>query len=314
MEGKYLSNNTSIPEETLSWLLSSQTPSIRYLTLTRLQKKPSSDPDVIAAKSLISTTNPVKAIFSRQDPEGFWANKRHHYSPKYRSSHWTMFLLTELAVPPEHPSMQKGADFMLEKMENETAQHYNQEENGFGCFWGNWLRYQLYCGRFKDPSVQKVIELICKDIYKSGLCRYNGDLPCSWAVIRELYGLALIPKSQRGSEVEDAIRQGIQFLLEDYNLLSANYPHQEKIHPLWFKLSFPLFYHADVLLVLRVLKELDALEHPNAAPAMRWLKDKQTLKGTWKGGSPFKRRTRPFLVNPDTPNHWITLQAASIFS
>ena len=25
---------------------------------------------------------------------------------------------------------------------------------GFGCFWGDWLRYQLYCGKGKDADVQ----------------------------------------------------------------------------------------------------------------------------------------------------------------
>ena len=81
MEENNLSNNTSIPQETITWLLGSQTPSIRYLTLTKLLHKPSSDPDVLAVRSLIPTSKPVKAIFSKQDPEGFWVSNRHDYSP-----------------------------------------------------------------------------------------------------------------------------------------------------------------------------------------------------------------------------------------
>ncbi len=315
MEGKKLSNNTSIPQETITWLLSSQTPSIRYLTLTNILKKPFNDPEVVSTRSRISSTNPVKAIFSKQDPGGFWVSSRHDYSPKYRSSHWTMFLLTELAVPPEFPAMQKGSAFLLNRNISSFPYSYKDEEEGlFGCFWGNWLRYQLYCGRLGEPSVQHVIRVACKDILRLGKCKYNWNLPCAWAVVRDLFGLALIPTDQRGAEVEKAIKRGIQFLIEDYDLLSANYPYKEKIHPLWFKLSFPLFYHTDILFVLRVLKELDSLDHPNVAQATKWLKEKQTRKGTWRGSSPFKSRTWPFLEKPDTPNHWITLQAATIFS
>jgi hypothetical protein len=68
MEENKLSDNASIPQETISWLLNSQTPSIRYLMLTKLLHKPSSDPDVLSTRSLIPTSNPVKAIFSKQDP------------------------------------------------------------------------------------------------------------------------------------------------------------------------------------------------------------------------------------------------------
>ena len=315
MENQKLFSTSSIPQETINWLLNCQTPSIRYLTLTKLLHKREDDAEVLAVRSSIPTSNPVKAIFSKQDPEGFWVSNRHDYTPKYRSSHWTMFLLTELAVPPEFPAMQKGSAFLLNRDLPSFPYSYKEEEKGlFGCFWGNWLRYQLYCGRLGDPSVQNVIQVICKDILRLGKCSYNYDLPCAWAVVRDLYGLALIPENHRSEKVENAIRRGIQFLIEDNDLLSANYAYQDQIHPLWFKLSFPLFYHTDIFFVLRVLKELNALDHPKAAPALKWLKEKRTKKGTWTGGSPFKSRTRPFLVKPDTPSHWITLLAATIFS
>jgi len=307
--------STSIPIETLNWLLNSQTPSIRYLTLTQVLQKPVHDAEVQAVRSEITVSKPVSSILSRQDPEGFWSSKKHYYSPKYRSSHWTMLLLTELAVPPENQNLQKGADFMLETLtKDKRLETYIETSVGFFCLWGNWLRYQLFCGRFEDPAVQKAIELVCKDIHRLGKCRYNGDLPCSWAVIRELNGLALIPENQRSREVEKAIERGIQFIVEDYDIVSADYPVIEKVHPLWYSLSFPLFYHTDVLFTLRVLKALNALDHPKAKGALDWLWSKQNKQGKWTGGSPFRKKSRPFLAEPDTPNHWITLHAASLFS
>jgi len=206
---------SSIPKETISWLLSSQTPSIRYLTRTQIIASPPSDPKAKAVREIIPDTKPVTAILSRQDVEGFWSNKKHYYSPKYRSSHWTMFLLTELAVPPDHPSMQLGADFMLKRMSEEVPYYHQEDATGFCCFWGNWLRYELYCGKMKNPRVQEVIDFVCRDIHRLGKCKYNNDLPCAWAVARSLFGLALIPPEDRSPAVRSAIQRGTAYLVEE---------------------------------------------------------------------------------------------------
>ena len=306
--------NTSIPESTQSWLLSSQTPSIRYLTLIHLLGKPGEDRNVIAARNAIPLSKPVQAIYKYQKPEGFWNSYKHYYSPKYRSSHWTMYLLTELAVPPDHEGLQKGASHMLRRMENEALFYGEGQSTGFSCFWGNWLFYQLYCGNLQEPKVQAVIKHVCEDIHRMCHCRYNYDKPCAWGVVRALNGLAAIQKSERSQIVRSAIDRGIAFLVEENELIKADYPYEDKVNDLWTKMSFPLFYHTDILFVLRVLKKLDALTHPGVQPALQWLREKQGKNGHWRGGSPFRKRTRPFLVEPDTPSNWVTLHAAIVLN
>ena len=304
--------DTSIPDSTISWLMASETPSIRYLALRELLHKPVGDAEVKATQEAITTSKPIQAIFARQKPEGFWNTHKHYYSPKYRSSHWTMYLLTELAIPPEHPQMQLGAEHMLRRMEDEVPYYHEEKTTGFSCFWGNWLRYELYCGKLGEPKVAQVIDFICRDIHRLGRCRYNYDKPCAWGVVRSLNGLAMIPERARSQEVEMAIERGIRFLIEENDLVRADYPYEDKVNELWGRLSFPLFYHTDILFVLCVLQKLNALDRPGAQAAIAWLKGKQKKDGRWRGGSPFRKRTRPFVVEPDTPSHWITLQAASI--
>jgi hypothetical protein len=299
-------------EKTTTWLLESQTPSIRYLTLKRIMGLAEDNPKVAAARDQIASSPPVSRILAAQDPDGFWANANHIYSPKYRSSHWTMLQLIELGLNPENASLQKGADFMLTKILGDQPYYLRLQERGFGCFWGDWLRYELYCGKGEDPFTNRVVDFICNDMINGSKCRYNSELPCAWAVVRELYGLALIPEDLRNEKVQAAIQSGIRFLLEDYNLLEANYPADQKRHPLWDKLSFPIFYHADRLFVLRVLKDLNALDHPGTQTTLDWLLEKQTQSGIWRGGSPLSDRTRPFLAKPDGVERWITLQALDV--
>jgi hypothetical protein len=301
-------------EKTTAWLLESQTPSIRYFTLSRIKGLPDDSPEVSEARKLISSTPPVSKILEAQLPDGYWVNPKYIYSPKYKSSHWSMFLLTELGLEPGNACLQKGADFTLAYVQEGKTNYLRLHMTGLGCFWGNWLRYQLYCGNREDPFTQQVIDFICADLGRESQCRYNCNLPCAWGVARGLYGLALIPEAIRDEKVKQAIQAGIWFLLEEHNLLTANYPAASKAHPLWESLSFPLFYHADRLYLLRVLKELNALDHPKAQETLDWLLQKQTQSGIWRGGSPFRDRTRQFLAKPDGVERWISLHALEVLT
>jgi hypothetical protein len=301
-------------EDSISWLLDAKTPSIRYLALTTLQGLAEGAPEAAAARDEIPTALPVQAILEAQQPGGFWIAERHFYSPKYRSSHWSMLLLTELMLDPSHPKFQQGANYMLERVFRGAHNDSWLFKNGVGCFWGNWLCYQLTAGNISDERVQEIIQRTCEDIYRDGKCKYNNGLPCAWGIVRDLFGLALIPKGKRSRAVQDAIESGIHFLLKKYELLRADYPHEEKIHPIWSKLSFPLFYQADVLFVLRLMKELGALNNPGAQEPLQWLREKTSKNGRWRGGSPYRSRTWPFLDLEDTVNHWLTLHALQVLA
>jgi len=266
----------SIPQSTIDWLLSSQTPSIRYFTYKNLLGLPDDDAMVSSTRAQIVDAKYTKDIITEQDSRGFWYNPKHYYGPKYRSSHWAMLLLTELGVPPTLDTLQRGADFMLERMKDDqhtyyslASYHQNHDQSGFCCYWGNWLRYQIYCGRLSNPFVQQAIGIVSKDLGKKGQCAYNKHKPCAWGVIRSLFGLAIIPVDARTDNVRRAIEQGIAFVLNAYHLVEADYPNPGKIHPIWFKLSFPLYYQTDILFTLRVLAELHVLDHPGASKALK---------------------------------------------
>jgi hypothetical protein len=145
-------------------------------------------------------------------------------------------------------------------------------------------------------------------------CWINGDQTCAWGVVRTLYGLAALPADQRSPAVQGAIAHALPFLLESYQLIQANYPVpiNGKIHPLWFKLNFPLFYQADILFTLRILAELGALDHPGARPALDWLSAKRSKNGRWRGSSPFRQTTWRELAGPAETDRWVSLQAALI--
>ncbi len=300
-------------QEITAWLLESSTPSIRYLTLTNILGRQQTDSEVQTARRLIASSNPVLNILNKQQPEGYWQYQKHYYSPKYRSSHWSMLLLSELGIDPQHPAMQKGADFMQACFIEDKRLHL-QKQTFWGCLWGNALRYQLYSQRQSDAIVQEMLDFVVRDLQNLSRCQYNNDLPCSWGVARDLFGLALIPEKERDEQTQHAIETGLDFLLKDYDLVKADYPYIEKIHELWSKINFPLFYQSDILFVLRVAKELNALDYPQALRGQDWLLSKRQKNGVWGGGSPYRRKTWPFMAKGDAINRWTTLHALNVLS
>ncbi len=298
-----------------TWLLNSEIPSLRYQTLTDLLGYPATDPRVAQARQAIMQSGPVPAILAHQAQTGQWQGERSHYTPKYVSTHWSLMLLTELGVDGGDARFLRGVRHMLDITAGDLGKRLETRHLGFSCFWGNLLRYTLQAGLIEGDAVEKVVHYAALDLQeRSCRCVHNGGYACAWGVVRTLWGLAAIPKTRRTREINRAITSGVTFTLDSFNLLEANYPTPDNgdINPLWFKLNFPLFYQVDILFVLRVLAELDALDHPGAQPALEWLEQRQGQNGRCRGASPFRRRTWPELGDREETERWVSLQASRI--
>ncbi len=301
--------------ELIPWLLNARTPSIRYQTLVDLLGYPADDQRVVEARRAIAASGPVPAILSRQSKTGNWSGERSYYTPKYVSTQWSMMLLAELSVDADDPGFQQGVRYMLAATATQLSERLDTHTLGFSCFWGNLLRYALHAGKLGDAQVGKVIHYSAFDL-QDGSCRcvHNTGYACAWGVVRTLWGLAAIPKAQRTPEVNTAIEQGAKFLLDSFQLIKADYPTPDggSVNPLWFKLNFPLFYQTDILFTLRVLDELDLLDHPGAQAALDWLEARRAGDGRWSGSSPYRPRTWRELGDREETGRWVSLQAARV--
>lgn len=298
----------------VDWLLASKTPSIRYLAHIHLGGVKEDDAEIIKTRAQITATGPAAYILTQQSPEGYWKYKPHYYSPKFTSSHWSMLMLCELGLDPQHHGMQAGSQHMLKAVEKGYFHYPDGDQQGLGCFWGNWLYYQLYCGHFSDDRVQMIIQFLLKDLNRDCACPYNDGLPCAWGVARALFGLTLLAPELRKGRIQSTIEAGIDFLINRYRLGSADYPYVHKIHPVWTKISFPLYYQADKLFILRILKVFQALHLPTVQEARNQLFARRTGNGIWRGSSPFRSRSWPFLSEGDSVDQWVTLHALTVLS
>lgn len=294
------------------WLLRAETPSIRLITLRDLLERPAGDAALLQAVRDVAASGPVPAILAAQQSEGYWFTRRNYYSPKYRSTHWSMLLLTELEVAPSEPRLTKGSDFMLSITRDESSPHINMGRQKESCFWGNLLRYVAHARLQSNPRVQRVIDdLASRGLQDNWVCVHFGDR-CPWGVLRALWGLAALPSQQRTADVNATIESGLHFLLEEHDFLAGGYPRRSTYLKNWHKLAFPHFAHADLLFALRVLADLDALEHPAAQRALDWLMQQRRGDGRWRGISPFGGRTWELPGGREDVDRWVSLHSALV--
>jgi hypothetical protein len=296
------------------WLQQASTPSIRYLTLRRLLDLPDTDPAVLQARYAMRTEGPIPAILENQGETGAWKGESSFYTPKFTSTHWSMLLLAELAADPADPRIQRGARFMLDTKEKNLLRWFKSDAHGMSCFWGNLLRYTLHSGFQNDTRLEGVIASLTQEVQTGWRCKYNSETPCAWGAGRALWAFAGLPDNMKTPAVQAAIQSACKLLLDEHDLMKADYPTWSKGKPnsLWSRLNFPLFYQVDRLLVLRALAELDLLDLPGAKPALDWLESIRLGNGHWSGSSPYRRRTWDSLGGHQETLRWVSLQTALV--
>ena len=319
----------------LPWLLEPDHPPVRYFVLTDLLDRPADDPEVMAAKVAINSSFPVKNILDAMYPQGYWVNPGPGYSPKYRSTVWSVIFLDQLGADGNDPRVRTACEYVLE--------HTQAPNGGFGCrggfkatrppnslvlhcLNGNLLRAMLDFGPGDDERVQRAIEWQARsitgdkfsDYYKSGTtgpgfaCAVNYAQPCAWGAIKALRALARIPTEQRTPQVKKAIKVGVEFLLSR-DPAQADYPTGDgRISANWFKLGFPSGYMADVLQNLEVLVELGHRRDKRLRPAIEWLLTQQNARGRWKNQHSYSGTLWVNIESQGSVSKWVTLRACRV--
>lgn len=293
----------------LPWLLERRDPAVRANTLGSLLDRGPRDPELREAQSRAMGAPPISTILKRQGTDGRWAGPS-MYSPKYLSSHWQNLLLVEYGVDPSDARVRRGARQILEDLSTRPngMEWIFDRDQGASCITGSVVRYVAIAGYGADPRLEPLVDRLVRESKKfDAACWINGENPCAWGYARLVWGLAALPESARTRDVERTLRRGVEFLFSGRMERGAD-PTDTKRSHLWRRLSFPLFYQADVLFVLRAIDAAGEIDDPRAQPALAWLLARQDARGQWGGRAPYADRM-PSRVDA---SKWVTLQVATI--
>jgi hypothetical protein len=296
-------------DDPVPWLLERSDPAVRANTLRMLLERGPRDPELREAQSRAMGAPPISTIFKRQATDGRWAGPS-MYSPKYLSSHWQNLLLIEYGADAGDARVRRGARKILEDLSTRPSgmEWVLDRDHGLSCFTGNVVRYVALAGYGADPRLEPLVERLVHDSKKfDAACHINDENPCAWGYARLVWGLAALPESARTRDVERTLRRGVEFLFS-YKMERGTYPAAYGRSHLWRQLSFPLFYQADVLFVLRAIDAAGEIDDPRAQPALAWLLARQDARGRWGGRAPYADRM-PSRVDA---SKWVTLQVATI--
>jgi len=291
----------------MPWLLERSDPAVRAQTLRSLLDKGPRDPDLREAQQRAMNTPPISTILRRQRTDA----GADLSEPKYEATHWANLLLVEYGVDSGDPRVRRAARYVLEELGRPGHGGMDwvfNKDHGASCLIGSVVRYVALAGYGNDERLEPLVQRLVRDSKKfDAACWINGELPCAWGYARLIWGLAALPETARTREVQRTLRRGVEFLLS-YRVERGRYPTGTVPSYLWRQLSFPLFYQADVLFVLRAIDAAGAIEDDRAQPAIGWLLARQDARGRWGGRAPYAARM-PSRVDA---SKWVTLQACTI--
>jgi hypothetical protein len=319
---------TRVKGNPLPWLLEPDeaNPGVRYFTLRDLLERPADDPEVVAAQEAVMRSGPVPHILDAQYPQGYWVKPGGGYSPKYRSTLWSVLFLAQLGADGRDERVRRACEYVFAHSQTPSGAfscYVDARPSGaIHCLWGNMVWALLDLGWWGDERLDRALDGLARSItgvgyeryYKSGIqgpglvCGANYGLPCAWGAVRALWALNRVPAVGRTPAVEAAIEASVDFLLS-YDVARADYPHQERISSNWFKFGYPLGYITDVLLNLEVLAAATPGGDPRLEEAVAQVLSKQDEQGRWKLEYSYNGKMWADVEQKGRPSKWVTLRA-----
>lgn len=320
-------------DETMSWLLEKENPSVRYFALTTLLDRPQGDPEMMEAKAAIMREGLVPKILSRQNGDGSWGVPERLYSDKYTGTVWTLLTLAELGADGADGRIRNASEFIFTRSQNPEGGGFSigsGAKTGRGiasgvipCLTGNMAFSLIRLGYAGDARLQSAIDWILRyqraddntDSPPTGglYDRFEGCFgkhTCFMAVAKTLKALAALPPDLRTPEIRSKINELAEFFLIHHIHMKSHHL-DEVAKPGWLKFGFPLMYQTDVLEILSLFADL-GIHDPRLSEALGVVRAKQTDSGRWNLENTFNGKTTVNIEKKGAQSKWITLRALRV--
>jgi hypothetical protein len=268
----------------VEWLLSSEDPSIRFLTLTEVLGATSRSAAVRAARDDILEGPKVSALFGGQRPDGGFGI--HPYG-KWNGAHWRLVSLVELAVPPGEPRAMAALEQVLGWVAAPGRWRGRPPVNGrfrrCASQEGNALAVACRLGAGSEPRLAGIAEKLttwqwpdggwnCDVRPEATHSSFNESLATLWGLV-EHHRATGEPRSLEAAE------RTSEFFLRHRVFRSER--TGEAVHPEVVNLHYPPYWHFDLLQGLLVLGRAGKLGDSRATGALDLLEAKRLPDGRW---------------------------------
>ena len=331
-----MSWKNQLKDDSVSWLLETDTPGVRYLALRDLVDDVK-ESDISAARETAYRDGPIAAILDNMNDEGYWAKAGPGYLPKYRSTVWALIMLAQLgASAKQDKRIARACSYLLEHaLANGGQFSASGAPSGTAdCLQGNmcWALTEL---GYDDPRLDSAYEWLARTVTGEGLapntepraplryyasqcgptfaCGSNNKLPCAWGGTKVMLAFSVLPEERRTPLIESAIQPGVDFLFS-VDPAEAVYPSgfADKPSGNWWKFGFPVFYVTDILQIVEALVGLGYGNDPRLANALDLIREKQDEQGRWPLEYSYTGKTWVDFGKKKEPNKWVTIRSLRV--
>ncbi len=332
-----MSWQTHLKGDSLTWLLESDNPGLRYLALRDLCDLPADSNELFTAREFAHAQGPIAAVLAEMQPEGYWVEPGPGYNPKYFSTVWSLILLAQLgAVTELDERIQRAMGYFLQHGLTQFGQitASGAPSGTADCMQGNlcWALTELGCA---DPRLETAFDWMARSVTGEGIapmsernapvryyagkcgplfaCGANNKQPCAWGAAKVMLALARYPVERRTPQIERAIQQGVDFLFSvEPDTAGWPSPYAPKPSGNWWKFGFPVFYVTDLLQVVEALVGLGYGHDSRLANTLQLILDKQDSNGRWLLEYDYIGKTWVDFGEKKQPNPWVTLRVLRV--
>jgi len=323
--------------DSVSWLLESDSPGVRYLALRDLLDLQPEDAELKTARKKANKEGPIATILSQMEKGGYWARSGAGYGPKYRSTVWSILMLAQVgASATDDNRISKACGYLLDHALSPGGQ-FTASDNitvPIDCLQGN-LCWSINALGIDDQRLTKAYDWMARSVTGDGVapasdrhapiryyshkcgpgfaCGANGRLPCAWGATKVMLAFGNWPVERRTPLIKKAIKHGINFLL-GIDPATAKYPAARNNLPSgdWWKFGFPVFYITDLLQVVEALVHFGKAHDKRLTNALNIIRGKQDDQGRWSMEFNYSGKTWVDFGEKRRPNKWVTLRALRV--
>lgn len=322
-----------LSEQTLSWLLEEENPSVRYFTLTDLLDTPSDDSQVQEALTAIQRNDLVTQMLFQMVQPSYRDALSRFYTYKYKGLVWSLITLAELGTEPNE-QIRSMCEYLLENSQEREDGGFSMntaQKTGGGrktevipCLTGNLVWVLIHFGYLQDERLQKALSHLSRflvlndgELIESQAAPYDrmemcwGSHTCFMGVVKTLKALTCVPKQQRSADLQDALDRSVEFLLM-HHLYKSSHNLAKKAKPGWLHFAFPLMYQTDVLEILDILLG-EGIHDERMEDAFQLVLNKRNGRGRWLLENTYAsdRLLIPLGVKGEE-SKWVTLRSMRV--
>lgn len=339
---------SSVPPETLDWLLAEDNPAVSVLTRRTLL----GEPDSAETEALWARRNdyePVRVILEAQHEDGSWAPPARDYQ-KYGGSLWQIIFLGELWADPSDERVRRGVEYAFSRQLSDGSFSCNgRPVAAIQCLTANVGRGLARLGFARDERVRRALKWLVDEYQELGFlgCRQVASFTlngyCHMTTPKILLFLAEVPGElwpAGADELRDACvaalrdKQVFRCLPKQFNAFRAEVwgkpwagqaeardrfilghgPLEYGDKPGWLRFGFPLSYNSDALEALLALAAVGEVRRPEYELAIEVVEHAADAKMRWMLKNSHNSKMLADVEKKGAPSKWLTLRALQVLA